>query len=162
MVWPKGWAGAGDVIGHPRVRNVLHPTQKPQGLIRLLLDNTPRQGGLVYDPFAGSGTTLFAAEESGYDCAAMEVDPQYVEGILERWRQAGGEVSALREGRAAGARARWAPTAASRAARNAKILAQLEMDVPRPQIAENAGVSESTISRVAMQGRGGARGLQCK
>ena len=40
---------------------------------------------LVYEPFAGSGTTLIAAETVGRTCLAMEVDPAYCDVVVERW-----------------------------------------------------------------------------
>jgi DNA modification methylase len=39
----------------------------------------------VYDPFAGSGTTLIAAEQLGRRCFAIEIEPVYVQVILDRW-----------------------------------------------------------------------------
>jgi DNA methylase len=46
---------------------------------------------LVYDPFLGSGTTLIAAELTGRVCLGIELDPKYVDVIVERWlhRRAG-------------------------------------------------------------------------
>ena len=40
---------------------------------------------LVYEPFAGSGTTLIAAETVGRICLAMELDPAYCDVVVERW-----------------------------------------------------------------------------
>lgn len=42
-------------------------------------------GGIVYDPFAGSGSTLIACERLGRKCRAIEISPQYVALALERW-----------------------------------------------------------------------------
>ena len=39
----------------------------------------------MYEPFAGSGTTLIAAEITGRACLAMELDPAYVDVALGRW-----------------------------------------------------------------------------
>lgn len=66
-------------------RSAVHPTMKPVELVARAIRNssTPRQ--LVYDPFAGSGTTLIAAEQTGRSCRAMELDPGYAQVILERW-----------------------------------------------------------------------------
>lgn len=49
-----------------------HPTQKPEGLVRFLVALATPAGGLVVDPFAGSGTTLLAAAELGR--AAIGID----------------------------------------------------------------------------------------
>ena len=71
--WPEGakhhWCGArdqGDVwfIDRPS-RNDLHPTMKPVGLVERAIRNSSPRGGLVLDPFGGSGTTLIAAESTG-------------------------------------------------------------------------------------------------
>ena len=48
-------------------------------------------GGLVLDPFAGGGTTLIAAEQSGRRCYAMENNPLYCDLIVMRWEQFTGE-----------------------------------------------------------------------
>lgn len=66
-------------------RNERHPTMKPVGLIEECLANSTRSGDLVYEPFAGSGSTLIAAERLGRRCYAMEIDPAYTQVSLERW-----------------------------------------------------------------------------
>ncbi len=50
---------------------------------RLVSDGMP-PGGLVYDPFAGAGSTLAAAANVGMDCNGMELEPKYVSGCLQR------------------------------------------------------------------------------
>jgi DNA modification methylase len=42
-------------------------------------------GELVYEPFAGSGTTVIAAEQTGRRCFALEIDPHYAQVAIERW-----------------------------------------------------------------------------
>ena len=64
-----------------------HPAQKPVVLSETPIRNHLAPGGLVYDPFAGSGTTLIAAERLGRRCHAMEIDPRYVEVAIERWQR---------------------------------------------------------------------------
>lgn len=54
-------------------------------------------GGLVVDPFAKTGTTLIAAEQSGRRCYAMEPDPVNCDLIIRRWEQFTGETAALLE-----------------------------------------------------------------
>lgn len=63
-----------------------HATQKPIDCM-LLVGN---HDGDVYDPFSGSGTTLIAAEQLGRRCYAMEIEPQYVQVILQRWARVTG------------------------------------------------------------------------
>jgi DNA modification methylase len=75
------------VLEYPKpAANRLHPTAKPVGLVAQCLANSSARGDLVYEPFAGSGSTLIAAEQLGRRCAAIEIDPAYAQGILERWQ----------------------------------------------------------------------------
>jgi site-specific DNA-methyltransferase (adenine-specific) len=66
-------------------RSTSHPTMKPVELVARAIRNSSTPGQLVYDPFAGSGSTLVAAEQTGRRCRAMELDPRYAQVILERW-----------------------------------------------------------------------------
>jgi site-specific DNA-methyltransferase (adenine-specific) len=62
-----------------------HPTMKPVELIERCLANSTEAGQVVFDPFSGSGTTLMACEKTGRRCVGMELAPQYVDVIVERW-----------------------------------------------------------------------------
>jgi DNA modification methylase len=59
---------------------------KPVGLIERAIRNSSPRGGLVLDPFGGSGTTLIAAERTGRVARLIELDPRYVDVIVERWQ----------------------------------------------------------------------------
>ena len=67
----------------PRVANMrmrgIHPTEKPVGLLDSLIAYACPPGGLVVDPFAGSGSTLDAARCSGRCAIGSEADEQYAE-----------------------------------------------------------------------------------
>jgi DNA modification methylase len=63
-----------------------HPTQKPVGLFTRPIENHLRPGEAVYDPFAGSGTSIIAAELTGRVCYAVEIDPRCCDLIRERWQ----------------------------------------------------------------------------
>ena len=65
-----------------------HPTQKPVCLMAWCLSYTD---GDVFDPYAGSGTTLIAAEQTGRRCFAMEISPGYCDVAVKRWEQATGK-----------------------------------------------------------------------
>jgi DNA modification methylase len=67
-------------------RSEAHPTMKPVELVERAIRNSTRPGEVVYDAFAGSGTTLIAAERSGRASFAMEIDPRYAQVALERWQ----------------------------------------------------------------------------
>lgn len=61
-----------------------HPTVKPTELMKWLVQLVTPEGGVVLDPFAGSGTTLVACKMLGRDCIGIEREPEYVEIIKRR------------------------------------------------------------------------------
>lgn len=62
-----------------------HPTVKPVGLLRHLIRHITPPGGVVLDPFAGSGTTAIAARAEGVDCIIMEAEGEYIDFLQERF-----------------------------------------------------------------------------
>jgi DNA modification methylase len=72
-----------------------HPTQKPVDLMRRPILNHTKRGELVYEPFLGSGTTLAAAELTERSCCGMELDPKYVDVIVQRWEELSGKKATL-------------------------------------------------------------------
>lgn len=69
----------------PDARNRAHPTQKPVPLLTNILDRWAPKECVVADPFAGSGSTLIACENTGRSCYAIELDPAYCDVIADRW-----------------------------------------------------------------------------
>jgi len=67
----------------------LHPTTKPVELISKMIANSSRPGELVYDPFAGSGSTIVAAHQLGRVGYGCELDPRYLGVQLERLSRLG-------------------------------------------------------------------------
>ncbi|MCC7482958.1 MAG: DNA methylase [Hyphomicrobiales bacterium] len=67
----------GDVIDWSYSGNRLHPTQKPLSVLLPLVETFSQPGGLVLDPFAGSGSTLVAAETLGRFYLGVELDAGY-------------------------------------------------------------------------------------
>ena len=65
----------------------IHPTQKPIGVIGRCIMNGAPEGGLILDPFAGSGTTLAAAKSLGYAAIGIEIDPQYITATTTRLKE---------------------------------------------------------------------------
>jgi site-specific DNA-methyltransferase (adenine-specific) len=65
----------------------LHPTEKPLGILTPLIEYACPPGGLVVDPFAGSGSTLDAARQSGRRAVGMEADERYAEAAARRLSQ---------------------------------------------------------------------------
>ena len=64
----------------------LHPTVKPVSLVADAIRDCSKRGSLVLDPFAGSGTTILAAERTGRRAAAIELDSRYVDTAIRRWQ----------------------------------------------------------------------------
>jgi DNA modification methylase len=61
-----------------------HPTQKPIELTRRPILDQAKRGELVYEPFLGSGTTLAARKRPRAGCCGIELDPRYVDVIVQR------------------------------------------------------------------------------
>lgn len=65
----------------------VHPTQKPLGILRPLIAYGTPPGGIVFDPFAGSGSTLLAARELGFRAIGVEAREDYCELAAQRFAQ---------------------------------------------------------------------------
>jgi hypothetical protein len=79
-------------------RNDIHPTMKPIGLFDYLIQNSSRRGDLVLDTFGGSGTAIMACEQDERTCYTMELDPRYVDAIIDRWESfTGGKAVLIRK-----------------------------------------------------------------
>lgn len=63
----------------------LHPTMKPIELVARAINNSSKQDDGVLDLFGGSGSTLIACEQLNRNCYMMELDPHYVDVIIDRW-----------------------------------------------------------------------------
>jgi len=62
----------------------IHPTQKPRQLFRWILEKYLPDGGIVLDPFSGSGTAALACHDLGYDFICIEKDEEYHTASIER------------------------------------------------------------------------------
>jgi DNA modification methylase len=85
-VW-NGGTGKRNVLRFPKAipQSDQHPTPKPVPLLEELIRACSPTQGLVLDPFAGSGSTLIAAERTGRTCLAVELEPRYCDITLARW-----------------------------------------------------------------------------
>lgn len=72
-----------------------HPTQKPMGLVQRAIEHASVSGDTVFDPFLGSGTTLLACEELDRRCVGVELEPVYVDVIIQRWEELTGEKATM-------------------------------------------------------------------
>lgn len=75
----------------------IHPTQKPVGLARWSYGVVDPDGVrvVVLDPFAGSGSSLLAAEQTNRTAVLLELEPYYCDAIARRWQQHTGQVPVL-------------------------------------------------------------------
>ena len=73
-------------IDRPK-RSDEHPTMKPIALVARAIQNSSDQGNVILDLFGGSGTTMLAAEQTGRQSMLMELDPKYVDVIVNRYRE---------------------------------------------------------------------------
>lgn len=62
-----------------------HPTEKPIDVLRQLIESSSVMGETVYDPFAGSGSTLIAAALEGRVAIGCEVEERYCETATRRF-----------------------------------------------------------------------------
>jgi len=75
----------------------MHPTVKPVAMIAEAIKDCTKRGELVLDVFAGSGSTLIAAQACGRMARVVEYDPIYCDTIIARWEQYSG-IPAMLEG----------------------------------------------------------------
>ena len=75
-----------------------HPTMKPIELVGRSIRNSSKQRDVVIDFFGGSGTTLIACEQLNRACRMMELDPGYVDVIIDRWEKMTGGKAVLLNG----------------------------------------------------------------
>lgn len=79
------------IFNQKPISSVLHPTMKPLELIAKFMKNSSKQGWNIGDLFAGSGSTLMAAEQLGRNAYAMEMDERYASVIVRRWEDFTGQ-----------------------------------------------------------------------
>ncbi len=84
------WDYAGvNAFGGARLTDLAdHPTVKPVAMVADAILDVTKRGGLVLDPFCGSGSTILAAEKTGRRAAAIELDPKYVDVAIKRFERA--------------------------------------------------------------------------
>jgi ParB family chromosome partitioning protein len=86
-------------INNEETGDTAHRGRKPMALLVELINMyvKPSTSQLIVDPFAGSGTTLLAAESTGVSCITGELDPGYCLSIIARWQKiSGGTAEAMK------------------------------------------------------------------
>jgi DNA modification methylase len=82
-VWQ--YASVNSFKGSRRHDLALHPTVKPTAMVADAIKDVTKPGEIVIDGFLGSGTTLIACERTGRICRGVEIDPVYVDTIIDRF-----------------------------------------------------------------------------
>ena len=61
-----------------------HPSPKPVDLLKIIIASTSNKGCTVFDPFAGSGSSIVASQHLGRSCIAIEINSEYCQNIRKR------------------------------------------------------------------------------
>jgi site-specific DNA-methyltransferase (adenine-specific) len=76
-------------------RNRVHPTQKPVTLLTDIINQWGKEANAIVDLFGGSGSTLIACEQLSRKCYMCELDPHYIDVIIDRWETLTGKKAVL-------------------------------------------------------------------
>ncbi len=85
-------------IARANVNDYVHPTQKPVELPARAMVNSTKQGDIILDQFLGSGTTLIACEKMNRVCYGLELDPKFMDVIIQRWVNYTGKTTIKKNG----------------------------------------------------------------
>lgn len=83
--------GERNVEGKTRV----HPTQKPVGMLALIIKDFSKENDCILDCFGGSGSTLMACEQTNHSCYMIEYEAAYIDVIIKRWEDFTGKKAEL-------------------------------------------------------------------
>ena len=78
-------------ISKDNANDYVHATQKPVEVSATAIRNTTNENDNILDLFGGSGSTLIACEQLNRKCYMMELDPHYIDVIIQRWENFTGE-----------------------------------------------------------------------
>ena len=79
-VWEADWDGKARF-------STFHPTSKPTRLFEIPMEQHTRPGGVVLEPFSGSGSQILAGEKLHRRVRAIEIPPAFVDGTILRWQK---------------------------------------------------------------------------
>ena len=80
------------------VHEYVHPTQKPVELISYAIKNSTKTEDIVMDLFGGSGSTLIAGDKMNRNAYLMELDPKYIDVIVQRYVDYTGNENIIKNG----------------------------------------------------------------
>lgn len=86
------WNG---MLRKDKEERLAHPTQKPVGVLEWAIGMLSDDASVIFDAYAGSGTTIIACEQLNRKCRAVEIAPEYVAVALERWANYTGKTPEL-------------------------------------------------------------------
>jgi DNA modification methylase len=87
-VWEADWDGKARF-------SCFHPTSKPTKVFEIPIEQHTPPGAVCLEPFSGSGSQIIAAEKLRRRCFAMELQPAFVDGTIDRWQIATGKQARL-------------------------------------------------------------------
>lgn len=87
-IWEADWDGKAR-------HSTFHPTSKPTRLFEIPVEQHTKPGDVCLEPFNGSGSQILAAEKLRRRCFAIDIQPAFIDGTIERWQQATGKVAML-------------------------------------------------------------------
>lgn len=87
-VWEADWDGRAKF-------STFHPTSKPTRLFEIPMEQHTKGRDIVLECFNGSGSQILAAEKLGRRCYAIDIQPVFVDGTIDRWQKATGKVARL-------------------------------------------------------------------
>ena len=94
-VWD--YAGISSISASRGDELAMHPTVKPVAMIADAVRDCSKRSDIVLDAFAGSGSTLIAADKCGRTARLIEYEPAYCDVIIKRWQAVTGKVASLAE-----------------------------------------------------------------
>ena len=86
--FPQAGCFASERILRPETKCAAHPTQKPLAVVSPFIERLTEPNWIVFDPFAGTGTTGVACVQTGRNFIGCEIDPTYFEIAKRRIEQA--------------------------------------------------------------------------
>lgn len=90
-VWE--YAGANSFRGNGKQLLALHPTCKPVAMVMDAIKDCSNVGGVIADPFLGSGTVVLAAERTKRVGYGMDLEGHYIDVTIARWQRVSGQVA---------------------------------------------------------------------